>query len=250
MGLLEKSIDKNTPIPLYYQIRQLILNEIQNGTYPPGSMLPTENDICDAFGLSRTTVRQAINDLAKEGWLYRVKSKGTFVSRPKINQDFINKVESFDDQITRLGMIPSTELISVSVETPTKDVAEVLNITGKTPVIRILRKRYADKDPIVLVESFLPYDKCRFVMDHDLNSERLYTILSASPKTEVRYVERRIEAISATEEIAKLLEMKKGSPILYAVSTGYSCFNEPIEHSIAHYCGNKTALNVTVKATD
>ena len=76
--LLDSSkLDKSVPIPLYFQLKELILSEIKNGNYPSGSLIPTENELSEAFEISRTTVRQAITELVQEGWLYRVKSKGT-----------------------------------------------------------------------------------------------------------------------------------------------------------------------------
>ena len=104
-------IDKSIPIPLYFQLKKLILSEIKEGNYRSGELIPTEKEISDAFQISRTTVRQAITELVQEGWLYRVKSKGTFVAQPKISQDYIRKIESFNNQIFRLGMTPSTEVL-------------------------------------------------------------------------------------------------------------------------------------------
>ena len=82
--LQDKQLNKNTPIPLYFQLKKLILDELDSGELPVGSMLPTENELIEMFGISRTTVRQAITELVQEGKLYRIKSKGTFVSKPKI----------------------------------------------------------------------------------------------------------------------------------------------------------------------
>lgn len=80
--LEDKRLDKDVPIPLYFQLEKLILEEIDNGNYPVGSMIPTEMELSQMFGISRTTVRQAISDLVREEHLYRIKSKGTFVAHP------------------------------------------------------------------------------------------------------------------------------------------------------------------------
>src|SRR4051812_25015713 len=100
--LRNMQLDKSVPIPLYFQLKELILSEIKEGNYKIGSLIPTENDLSDMFEISRTTVRQAITELVQEGWLYRVKSKGTFVSKPKIEQSFIQALGSFNDQIAEL----------------------------------------------------------------------------------------------------------------------------------------------------
>ena len=121
--LQAKKLDKTTPVPLYFQLKELIMAEIKNGTYPKDSVIPTEKELSEMFDISRTTVRQAIAELVQEGWLYRVKSKGTFVSQPKINQDFIQKLESYNDQIRRTGRTPRTEVLDFKVMKASQEVA-------------------------------------------------------------------------------------------------------------------------------
>ncbi|MFQ7452758.1 MAG: GntR family transcriptional regulator [Flavonifractor plautii] len=99
--LEDKRLDKDVPIPLYFQLEKLILEEIDNGNYPVGSMIPTEMELSQMFGISRTTVRQAISDLVREEHLYRIKSKGTFVAHPKLVQGFIQSIQSFDDDVRK-----------------------------------------------------------------------------------------------------------------------------------------------------
>lgn len=240
------SIDKSVPIPLYFQLKQLILSEIQNGNYKSGDMIPTENEISDAFKISRTTVRQAVTELVQEGWLYRVKSKGTFVSLPKINQDFIKKLESFNDQILRSGMEPSTEVLEFKAMPATDIVARNLEIKENESVIYLHRKRLADGEPIVTIKTYLPYEACSFVLEHDLEQERLYSILSQSSATTVFRVERIVEAVEANTEDVNLLSIKKGKPIQHFTSIGYSTFGKPIEYSLARYRGDRNSFEITV----
>lgn len=110
MLLEEGKIDKSVPVPLYYQLKEAILDEIRKGNYESGSMIPTEKNISDFFQISRTTVRQAITELVQEGWMYRVKSKGTFIAQKKIQQDFMQKLETYEEQMKRLGVVPKTEI--------------------------------------------------------------------------------------------------------------------------------------------
>lgn len=240
------AIDKTVPIPLYFQLKQLILSEIKNGTYKSGDVIPTENEISDAFQISRTTVRQAVTELVQEGWLYRVKSKGTFVSLPKINQDFIKKLESFNDQILRSGMEPSTEVLEFKAIPATEVVAKHLGIKENDSVIYLHRKRLADGEPIVTIKTYLPFEECSFVLDHNLEQERLYGILSQSSATTVFRVERIVEAVEAIAEDVNLLNIKKGKPIQHFTSIGYSTFGKPIEYSLARYRGDRNSFEITV----
>jgi GntR family transcriptional regulator len=175
----EGKLNKAVPIPLYFQLKEAILNEMKNGTYKSDDLIPTEKELSDMFQISRTTVRQAITELVQEGWLYRIKSKGTFVSKPKINQSFIQALGSFNDQIIKSGRTPQTELFDFKIMTAPENVAEVLKLQPKDKVIFIHRKRCADSDPIVMVKTYLPYKKCSFVMDHDLAKESCKASLPA-----------------------------------------------------------------------
>ncbi len=242
-------IDKAVPIPLYFQLKELILSEIKAGNYKSGDSIPTEKEISDAFQISRTTVRQAITELVQEGWLYRVKSKGTFVSRPKISQEFIRKIESFNDQIYRLGMTPSTEILELKVmkgKEVQEAVLKALELAEKDEVIFLYRRRMADGDPIVTCRTYLPYKECKFLMDHNLQQEQLYSILSTNEETRVFRIERTVAAIEAKAEDMKLLDMKRGKPVLYFMSIGYNAYGKPIEYTLSRYRGDRNTFEVTV----
>lgn len=242
-------LDKNIPIPLYYQLKELILKEIKEEHYKSGDLIPTEKEISEFFQISRTTVRQAITELVQEGWLHRVKSKGTFVSVPKISQEFIRKVESFNDEIQRQGMVPSTEVIELKTlrgSEVSEDILKMLCLDKSDSVIFLHRKRMADGIPIVNVKTYLPYDTCSFVLDHDLNTERLYSILFQKDETRIFRMERTVEAVEANAEDVRLLDMKKGKPVQFFVSVGYNPYGKPIEYTLSRYRGDRNKFTVTV----
>lgn len=242
----EIRIDKMTPVPLYYQLKEAILGNIKNGKYQEGDRIPNEKDFCEELDLSRTTVRQAITELVYEGWLYRIKSKGTFVTKPKLKQDFVMKIEKFNDQMERLGMVPKTKVLTLKVIHADLSTAQSLGIEERDRVVCLKRLRFANEEPIVVIETFLPYDSCGFIMNYDFLQESLYNILSRSQETKVCKVKRTIEAVSADAEDAELMEMKKGSPIHMFHTIGYNADNVPIEYSIARYKGNRNRFEVTV----
>lgn len=249
--MLEKKdkINKNSPIPLYYQLKDLILSEIKAGNYKSGDLIPTENEMSDAFKISRTTVRQAVTELVQEGYLYRVKSKGTFVSRPKISQEFIRKIESFHDEILRSGMTPYTEVLELKILRGTDanpDVLKALELDKTEDVIYLYRRRGADTNPIVTVRTYLPYRECAFLMDHNLQQEQMYTVLNQKDETSIFRIERTVEAREAKAEDIKLLNMKRGKPILYFESIGFNAYSKPIEYSLSRYRGDSNKFQVTV----
>jgi GntR family transcriptional regulator len=243
--LLQRKLDKNIPVPLYYQLKELILTEIKNGSYKYSDLIPTENEISEVFEISRTTVRQAITELASEGWLYRIKSKGTYVSYPKLGQDFITKIEPFDDQIKRLGMLPSTEVLEFKIEIATEEVAKNLEIKEGDKVIYLVRRRSADAVPLVILETYLPYEKCSFLMDCDLARDSMYKALAKrGEEYKVIKVRRIVEVAEANAKDASYLNMKEGKPIQFFSSIGYNALIKPIEYSLARYRGDRSRFEV------
>ncbi|MGB8453852.1 MAG: GntR family transcriptional regulator [Anaerocolumna sp.] len=248
MFLENKRLDKTVPIPLYFQLKELIVNEIKNGDYEDGSLIPTEKELSASFKISRTTVRQAITELVQEGWLYRIKSKGTFISKPKSNQDFVQKLETFNDQIVKLGQKPTTEVLEFKIIVANKIVATKLELNEGEQVIYLYRKRFADANPVVLVETYLPFKSCSFLLSNDLNNTSLYSLLSEHEETSVYGVNRLIEAVEANTNDSNHLNIKRGKPILLFNSVAYNIHNEPIEYSIARYRGDRNQFEINVMA--
>ncbi|MDQ0271014.1 GntR family transcriptional regulator [Cytobacillus purgationiresistens] len=241
-------LDKSVPIPLYFQLKELILKEIKDETYKTGDAIPTEKELSDIYGISRTTVRQAITELVQEDWLYRVKSKGTFVKAPKIEQSFIQALGSFNDQIRDLGMTPSTELLDFKVIDAPEHVAQHLKLEQKK-VIYIHRRRFADKEPIVMVKTYLPFDKCNFVLGKDFEKDSLYPILSTSEDTRILKIRRFIEAVDADDYDIENLKLQKAKAIQQFISIGYNKYDVPIEYSLARYRGDKNRFEIVITAS-
>ena len=243
-----RTLDKSVPIPLYFQLKELIIEAIKSGEYKNGSLIPTEKEFSEIYKISRTTVRQAVTELVQEGWLYRVKSKGTFVSTPKINQDFIQRLETFQEQMERSGMTPGTEVLALKVISAVGQVAEALQIGEGDKVIFLHRRRFANGEPILTAETYLPYELCEFVLQHDFVKESLYEILRQSEETEVLCIRRRVEAVEATARDAEYLKMKQGKPVQLFHSIGCNVYGRPIEYSVAWYRGDRNSFEVTVLA--
>lgn len=245
----DHTLDKKIPIPLYYQLKMIIDAEIKQGSYPPGALIPTEEELIARFGISRTTVRQAITELVQEGKLYRIKSKGTFVAQGKLNQDFIVRLESFNDQMEKLGKTPSTEVLDFKLGIAPLNVSEALQLDPNESIIFLQRKRFADDSPIVVLKTYLPTRLCSFVMQHNFTVESLYKVLEEhDPAYKVHHVRRVAEALKAPQAIAKHLKIKTGDPVLFFTSTGYTAAGVPIEYSRAYYRGDCNKFEVTVMA--
>ncbi len=242
---LSEKIDKGNPTPMYYQLKLIILDMIDSSKLKPGDKIPTENELVEMFSVSRTTVRQAIAELTFEGYLERKKGKGTFVTQPKPLQDFMRSLGSFNDQIGYLGMTPSTKVLMLKPVSATKQVADKLNVKVGEKVFFLRRLRYADGEPMVLVDTYLP-SSCSVIFDRDLEKESLYQILSSSHTTRVVKAVRQFEATISDNSLGTLLETGAGSPLLLVKTVGYNANDEAIEYSVANYVGSKSHFVVQV----
>lgn len=250
MSLFDHKIDKASPVPLYYQLKELLLAEIKGGSYQVEGTIPTEKEIGEAFDISRTTVRQAITEMVQEGWLYRVKSKGTFVKQRKINQDFIQRLESFNEQMLRSGMRPSTKLLDFQLMDAPQEVAERLRLKTENRVFFLYRMRFANDFPIVTLKTYVPYEACPELGLYDLEKESLYGILSKRPESRVHHVTRLVEAVEADATDEGYLHIEKGKPIQHFTSIGYTEQDIPVEYSLARYRGDRSSFQVTVYAKE
>jgi GntR family transcriptional regulator len=148
------TLDRAGPLPLYFQLRQAVLREIREGGLAPGDRLPTEAEMERRYGVSRSTIRQALNDLAAEGLIHRIQGKGTFVGSPKIQH--VPVLTSFSELLRAQGYQPSHRLLDSSVLPGPPEVAEGLQVEEGTSC-RFLRRLFlADDDPVGLAETWLP----------------------------------------------------------------------------------------------
>ena len=246
--ILDHSINRSVPIPLYYQLKTIISDEINSGNYPPNEAIPTEEELIRHFNLSRTTVRQAISELVQEGKLYRVKSKGTFVSIPQLKQDFVIRLRSFNELVRDSGRTPATMVLLKEVVPADEAPAEALSIPQGSPVYHLKRLRFADSMPLVIVESWFPADKCAFLDRMDLSTESIYeTLRKEQPELAVTRSKRVFEAQNADSETASMLGVSKGRALLRFKSVACS-HDLPLEYSIAYYHPDANLFELTVQS--
>ncbi|ONI42981.1 GntR family transcriptional regulator [Candidatus Epulonipiscium fishelsonii] len=243
----KKFIDKTIPIPMFYQLKQILLTDIRNGVYKTGDMIPTEAELSIMYDISRSTVRQAILELVHEGYLNRAKGKGTFVAEDKLMHNFIQKIESFQDEMQRLGVTPSTEVIALECINASTEISSILQIPKGDKIIFLHRKRLVNNEPVVLIETYLPFEKCKFILDYNLEKEALYKLLSQNSETVICKVERTIEASIANKYDARLLQVYKGQAIHYFKTKGFAKDNSIIEYSQARYRGDRSSFQISIR---
>jgi GntR family transcriptional regulator len=244
VNILHGTIKRDVPIPLYYQLKEIILGEIISGNLSAGDYLPTENEFMESYHISRATVRQAMAELVNESYLSRQKGKGTFVSKPKIAEQYINRVETYKEQMNKIGASPTTEVVCCKKAKGSMTVCNALHLPENADVIKLIRIRSIENEPIVIAETYMPYAKCKFVLDHDLVNESLYHILSEVDFTRIVKARRTIESVLASESEAKMLNIHKGDALQIIKTTACNKEDIRIEYTIAKYRGDRNLFVV------
>lgn len=237
------TIDRSSPVPLYYQLKRLILNKIEDNELKPGDILPTEQQIQEMYDLSRTTVRQALSELADEGRIIRHRGRGTFITKPKVRH-MPEKYPDLSDYMMAQGIKPGWRLLSAAWVDPTEEVCKALSVSADEKVFQLERLRFANDEPIGyqlahLAPQFATYiDPSAFTEGGSLRYLNRLTLLEDST------AHRTIEAIEANEKFAELLGVAVGAALLRVTRMTYTQDFTPIELFSGVYRGDRFQYHI------
>lgn len=220
-------IDKKSPLPIYYQIQQIIKEKIKSGELKTGDKIPSEHELCEQFGVSRMTIRQAINNLVKETHLYRKRGIGTFVQQTKVTQT-LEGLRSFTEDMKERGLEPSSQLISFSVKPASSYVAKNLGLEAGADIYEIHRIRLANNEPIAIEWAYIPVYLLP-LLSADVALHSIYKYVETESGYKLMRAVQEIEASVANEEDAKWLGIKKEAPILILEQHSYIEGDVPLE---------------------
>jgi len=223
-------IDRNSPVPLYYQLSEILLNQITEGEIKPGNAIPTERELIQIYGISRITVRRAIQELEKRGYVRREQGRGTFVAPPRIQRG-VARLTSFSKEITARGMKPASRLLALRQKPATGRVARQLRVEEGRLIWFVERLRLADSEPIALNLSYLRLPADVALTVSELEEEVSLWKLLEKKGIALAEADKTIEAIAADEWQADLLQVKENAPLLLVEGIVYSGDGTPIEFS-------------------
>jgi DNA-binding GntR family transcriptional regulator len=232
-------INRQVKAPLYDLIEQNLRELILNGQLEVGSAVPPEWELADMYGVSRLTVRNALDNLTRQGWLIRKHGVGTFVSQPTITEITPSKL-SFTEQMRSIGRQPNSHLISLQVLPAEAEVATKLNLEVGEPVVKIVRVRLADSEPILLETSLLSQKRFPGLENaSELGSSSLYEWLAAHYHTNVAAMDQTLEPVLLDAAEAQYLETEPGTPAMLSKVVAYTNAAVPIEYSWSLARGDK-----------
>lgn len=224
-------INRNSPIPLYYQLMQEIKNQIDSGELEPGDAIPTEIELMEKYDVSRATVRQSVLHLVNEGYLRRIKAKGTFVNSRPEKPKFIGTLRGFAQEMKEKGVPCKTKvLVKHIIPSPLK-ISEKLQIATGSPVFHLHRLRFIYNEPVLIADSYIPEQLCRGIEEVDFENNSLYDVLEQRYGIILHHGRRDFEpAVPSAAEDVKLLEISSRTPILYVESIVCTQDDTPVEY--------------------
>jgi DNA-binding GntR family transcriptional regulator len=243
--LLTIEVDKYAPVPLYFQVARQLEEAIREGQLPPGSRIETEIALSERLGISRPTIRRAIQELVDRGLLVRRRGIGTQVVHGRISRNV--EFTSLQEDLESGNRTPQTTVLSVEARSADSTVAELLNVPKGSPVVHLRRLRFADGVPLAILENTLPGQ----ISDIDLEvitREGLYKFLR-SRGVVMRVAKQKIGAREATIEQAELLEVPEGSALLTMERTAFDDSGRAAEHGNHCYRPDMYSFEITLTAS-
>lgn len=236
-------LNKKIPIPLYYQLKEKLTESILKGELPVGSLVPSERELSDYYGISRMTVRQALGEMVKEGLLVREQGKGTFVAEPKIDQGLL-KLTSFSEDMRSRGMKPDSRIQAIYVQQASSPISSALGLLADDRVVVFERVRLADRKPMAYEIAHLPLARFPGLDQENLHSVSLYSLLEAKYQLSIQYARQTIEVGLSNPIESKSLGIRNKSPVLLIERVTFDTNNQPFEYVKSIYRGDRYKLQV------
>lgn len=240
-----KRIDKDSRIPLYYQLIDIIIEMIEKGNLKENNQLPSERELCDTYDISRSTVRQAIQELEKDGYIYRVHGKGTFVSPERFKQNLL-EFYSFTEEMKKLGKTPSSEVLDFEVIECNEKIARKIKLEVGNEIYMFTRLRLANEEPMMLETSYVPCNRFPGLTKGKLQQRAMYDIFTQEYNASFTCAEEIFQSVLTRENEAKLLKYSSGLPSMMIERITHENDNI-IEYTKGIARGDRFKYNVLLK---
>ncbi len=240
-------LDRTSPVPLYLQIKEWMLDQIRTGRWPQRYKLPAEEDLAGAVGVSRGTLRKAIAELVREGVLHQIHGKGTFVTAGGIEQPLAQRLSAFSELLEERGIRYSTRVLQQRVEEPAGRVASLLRLEPGQQVVHLARIRLVESCPVAYMENYVPVHLAPGLERVDFARQGLFRTLEQDYGLTLAWGQRTFEALGAEGEVAEYLELPAGAPVFYIQQVVYLDDGRPVEFSDVWLRGDRFRLSAVIR---
>jgi GntR family transcriptional regulator len=239
-GDIGGAIDKTSPVPYYYQLRQLLERAISSGALGIDDKIPTEAALCERYDVSRTVVRQALSDLERTGLVSRQKGRGTFVAAPKVSEFVAQTLTSLHEDLSARGERLETTVLRLEVEPVSPHVARMLDLPESERIVLLERLRYLRGEPLVVTTAYMPHALCAPILELDMSDRSLFETYERELGYRLHRGTRAIEARAASAEIAAHLGVREGAPVLAFSGVTYIEDGRAIEYFVGVHRGDRS----------
>jgi GntR family transcriptional regulator len=236
------ALNRNSKLPLYQQIYEMLRSDILAKHWKPGDMIPPESEMVEQYQVSSITIRQALEMLEQEGLIYRQRGRGTFIAHPTLEQN-LTRIISFTEDMVRRGSVPGTRVISSGLVTASEEIAQILQVEPGEELARVVRLRLADGEPMSVEESHLVHRYCQGILQHDFAAHSMRRMLEQEFGIQLVKAKQTIRAIQAHPNLTKPLSVKPGSALLVIQRVSFSQYDLPIEFLRIYYRGDRYVLH-------
>lgn len=240
-----RKINKDLPVPFYYQMVEILREVIQDSKATSDQRevtFPSESELAEFFQVNRGTVRHALEVLEREGLIYREKGRGTFVRRRRVELDLTSLCSTTEDLKAR-GWTPGSQLLDLAQIAPSPHIQRALDLQPGTAVWQIHRLRLANEEPISLQWSYIPADIAPGLDQHNLTGSLYYTLRNAY-RIELREGDQTIRTRAATLKEANLLQIAEGDAVFEISRITYDQSRKPVEYLDSLWRGDRYDLRV------
>lgn len=242
-----RRIDRSSPLPYYFQLKQILLDHIHGEDLGPGDRLPGDFALCETYGVSRTVVRQALAELEVEGVVTRSKGRGTFVTEYPTGQGLIASLTGLYEDVTALGLTVRSEVKKIGVAPADDAVASLLELRLGDPVVHIERLRLVDGEPWVYAVTDIPASIVPGLENEDLAEQSLYALMESKYGIRIVRGRRGVEADLAGTRMARLLGVRRSDPLLVLRSVSVDADNVPVERFVAYHRADRSRFEVDLE---
>jgi GntR family transcriptional regulator len=236
---IERLLDRGeTSVPLYAQIAESLLDQIESGKFAPGDRLPSERELSEKLGVNRMTLRRALRMLVDQGLLTRRRGSGTYVAQAKMEWQ-AGRLIPFTRGAQRRGYTPGAKVILFKRRPVEAAIARELGLPVSAEVYYVHRLRLVSQEPVLLERFTVPLDRFPGLEQHDLAQRSLYEVLETEYRVCISRARQSLEPVVATEYEAKLLGVRPGAPLMLERRLAFDQDGQPVEYSKDLYRGDR-----------
>ncbi len=241
-------MENNTSKPLYMQIKEKIEHEIECGRLEPNHQIPSERELCEKYNVSRITVRQAIAEAEKDGLVYRIQGKGTFVKEPVIHQG-LEKLTSFSKTLFTKGLKGKSEIVKTEIIPVDFQLSNILKCDLSEQIVNLVLLGLADDEPMVCYDSYFPYDigiKMIEAAEENIKQHKAFSTFDLYKKINILLgtIDQTFEAANCNEATSKIMKINEGKALMLVTSIIYSRDHKPLEFRTAKYRADKYRFHI------